>query len=420
MKNSSNLSRRAFLGASGVAMLSLTLGGVPSFVVRAATALRPSTSLRKKTLICIFQRGAVDGLMAVPPLNDPDFNKARIRLAMRLGDDKGLIKLDENFALHPAFQSFVPMFREGRLAVVHAIGSPNSTRSHFDAQDYMESGTPGQKASEGWLHRAAQQLKTEATPFRSVACCTALPLSMNGASVPLVIDDLKQFRVDDSRAQNSPGVAQSFEALYSQSNQGLMAQSGSESVDALHTIKRLGLDRDDSSSAARYPKTSFGKHCQQVARMIRADIGLEIVFLESTGWDTHVQQGTVNGQFQRVASDFAQSISALWNDLGSKQDDVCIMTMTEFGRTVKENGSGGRDHGRGSCMFVLSNAVNGGHVHGNLPRLAPENLADGRDVPVTTDFRALFSAVAAQHLSIAHPQNLFPGWNGTPINIMRS
>ncbi|MEE8524294.1 MAG: DUF1501 domain-containing protein [Thermoanaerobaculia bacterium] len=184
-------------------------------------------------------------------------------------------------------------------------------------------------------------------------------------------------------------------------------------------LEKLDVSSYRPAAGARYPKSPLGRSLQQIAFLVKSDVGLEVAFAESSGWDTHVQQGTANGSFAQRAADLSRSIAAFWHDLGTYRDDVVVMTMTEFGRTVAENGSGGTDHGHGSCLFVLGNDVDGGKVHGDFPGLDRDVLYEGRDLPVTTDFRAVFSEVAGRHLGIDDDAVLFPGWTGGRIPLIR-
>ncbi|MCH7493376.1 DUF1501 domain-containing protein, partial [bacterium] len=311
----------------------------------------------------------------------------------------------------------------GRLAVVHGVGSPDPTRSHFDAQDYMESGTPGTKGTpDGWLNRAVGLLGHEATPFQAVALTPAMPRSLYGEHQALAVGNLEDFRVQvPGSARLAQITGDTFESLYRETSQELLRQTGRESFEAIEMLESMDMGSYQPANGAAYPNSPLGLGLRQIAMLIKADMGLEVAFAETGGWDTHVAQGTANGTFAQRARDLAQSIGAFWSDLEAWQDDVVVMTMTEFGRTVHQNGSGGTDHGRGSALFVLGNLVDGGKVHGSLPTLARENLEDGRDVPVTTDFRAVFSAVAAGHLGLGPDSGklLFPGWEGSPLPLMR-
>lgn len=415
-------SRKAFLKQAGLALFSVGIGGVPAFIARAANSEKWIGPYKKtKTLVFIFQRGAMDGLMAVTPFTDNFLKQARPTLfidATKTGNDKPLIDLDGKFGLHPSMSSFENLFKEKRLAIVHGMGSPNNTRSHFDAQDYMESGTPFNKGtSSGWLNRAVGLLGHEAaTPFRAVSLTSAMPRSFYGDNETIAVSNLQDFSLPKTTAVNF--ASKSFEDLYDQTTASLLGKTGKESFDAMKMLDKLDLKNYRPTNGIQYPMSPLGNALKQIAQLIKADVGLEIAFAESNGWDTHFNQGNANGTFARNVADLSNSISAFWQDLGALQDDVTIMTATEFGRTVKQNGTGGTDHGRGSCCFILGNDVNGGKVHGNMQPLAPENLADGRDLAVTTDFRVVFSEVADKHLNIHNDTVLFPEWKGDKIGVM--
>ncbi len=420
--------RRGFIKGSGLALFSMSFGGTPMFLSRAADAANTSlANNRKKILVTIFQRGAMDGLMAVTPFTDPMLPDFRPNIFMQPGEGKeSITDLDGRFGLHPSLDPFLPYFKEGRLAIVHGVGSPNTTRSHFDAQDYMENGTPGVKGTRsGWLNRAIGLLGHEGTPFRAVSMTQALPRSFYGGAPALAIANLRDFgiRVPGGNKQMVENTEAGFEELYAKSSQRLMKRVSNESFGAIDMMSKLDVANYKPAADAKYPNNSpLGNRLKQIAQLIKAEVGLEVAFTETGGWDTHVQQGTTGGSFSRRAVDLANAVSAFWTDLGSYQDDVVLLTMTEFGRTVRQNGSMGTDHGRGSCLFVLGNSVDGGKVHGTVPVLATENLADGRDLPVTTDFRSVFSEVAGKQLSIkqANDEKLFPGWTGERLSLIKA
>jgi uncharacterized protein (DUF1501 family) len=415
--------RRFFLKAGGVALF--TLGSGPQFLARAASAATSSgTGSRKRVLVTLFQRGAMDGLMAVPPLDEAALKSLRPRLAMsaaRAAGDEALLDLGVGFGLHPGFASLMPLWKEGRLGIVHAVGSPDPTRSHFDAQDFMETGTPGRKGTpSGWLNRAVGLLGHEGSPFRAVAMTPALPRSLYGDEPAIAVTDLADFRFRLPGADRAAAAAgQGFEALYGETSQRLLHDTASETFKAIDLLSPEKIAHYRPADGADYPQTPLGLALRQIAQLVKSDVGLEVAFAESGGWDTHVQQGTVNGTFARQARDLAQSIEAFWTDLGPRQDDVVLTTMTEFGRTVRENGSGGTDHGHGSCLFVLGNHVQGGKVHGDFPGLASSALYEGRDLPVTTDFRSVFCELAGKHLGIRDDGKLFPGWTGARMGLLK-
>jgi uncharacterized protein (DUF1501 family) len=434
--------RRGFLKAGGLALFGISVGGVPGFIARAARGVQSIGLYKKsKVLICIFQRGAMDGLMAVTPFTDTYLQAARPTLFMSAakgntmggsttgGNTTGwnttgspLIDLDGRFGLHPAMKSFEPLFRDKRLAIVHGIGSPNNTRSHFDAQDYMESGTPFSKGTpSGWLNRAVGLLGHDATPFRAVSLTSSMPRSFYGDNPTVAIGNLQDFAIQmKGNPMGANMAAKSFEDLYDQASSDLLKDTGKESFDAIKMLQKMDTHNYRPENNAVYPGSPLGNALKQIAQLIKMDVGLEVAFAESGGWDTHFNQGTESGVFARSAADLSNSIAVFWTDMAAYQDTINIMTMTEFGRTVKQNGTGGTDHGRGSCNFILGNDVNGGIVHGNMKELAIENLEDARDLPVTTDFRSVFSEVADRHLRINNDTVLFPGWQGEKIGMMRS
>ena len=418
-------SRRAFIKSGGLAMFGIGIGGVPAFLARAADSNKLIDNYgKKKILVCIFQRGAMDGLMAVTPFTDTYLQAARPNLFISAAkDQKGtpLIDLDGRFGLHPSMKAFETLFNEKRLAIVHGIGSPNNTRSHFDAQDYMESGTPDNKGtSSGWLNRAVGLLGHDASPFQAVSMTSSLPRSFYGDNPALAISNLNDFRLQTKgNPYTNTVTAKSFEDLYDQTSSDLLKQTGKESFDAMKMLQKIDTKNYKTTNNVIYPPSPLGNSLKQIAQLIKADVGMEVAFAESTGWDTHFNQGNENGVFARNAADLSNSIVAFWNDIALLQDKVTLMTMTEFGRTVKQNGSRGTDHGRASCNFILGHDVNGGKVHGKVDTLAVENLTDGRDLTVTTDFRSVFSEVADQHLKINKDNILFPGWSGNTIGVMR-
>ena len=415
------LTRRAFLSSGGLALVATGVGGVPAFLTRAAQATPASGPFQKpKVLVGIFQRGAMDGLAAVQPLSDPHLAALRPRLALsgarRTDAAERLLDLDGRFGLHPALAPLAPHFADGRLAVVHGVGSPVATRSHFDAQDFMETAVPGdRRARSGWLNRASGALGHEAaaTPFRAVALTPALPVALQGDAPALAVA-----RLDDLGVSGQAAAGQGLEALYAQTARDVLGDSGGEAFEAVRLLEAARTDRL-APSAVEYPRSPLGRSLRQIAQLIRGDVGLEIAFAETGGWDMHAQQGAATGAFARRAGDLARSIDAFWRDLGPLRDRVVVLTMTEFGRTVAQNGSGGTDHGRASAFFVLGEGVDGGRVHGRVGALAPDALADGRDLPVTTDFREVFAGLAGAHLGLDHAEALFPGWSGAPLELVR-
>jgi len=414
-----SMNRRFFLKSSGIALASLgVMQAAPSFLQRTVMAQERSRLVggggRRKTLIAIFQRGAVDGLNMVVPYGEHHYYDARPTIAIPKpnGSASGdaAIDLDGFFALHPALAPFKPLWDERQLAIVHAAGSPDNTRSHFDAQDYMESGTPGVKSTtDGWLNRYLQaQPEAKPSPFRAVALATNLPRSMQGRAPSLAISNLADFSVH--AGAYSASVQGSLEDIYEQAASQALHNTGEETFEAINYLKRLNPGQYKPQNGAQYPKGRFGDSLLQIAQLIKAGVGLEIAFTDIGGWDTHVNQGSSRGQLSGRLTEFSSGIAALARDLGPRMDDVVILTMSEFGRTVRENGNRGTDHGHANAMFVIGNGVRGGKVHGEWPGLSSDRLYEGRDLALTTDFRDVFGEVAEKHLGTVNLQTVFPGY----------
>ena len=408
---SRHIDRRVFVKAGGLALVSLGLD--PIFLTRAAFATDRGhgPADRRKTLVCVFQRGAVDGLSMVVPHGDAHYYAERARIAIPApGKTDGALDLDGYFGFHPALKPLIPLYRDGSLAVVHAVGSPNTTRSHFDAQDYMESGTPGRKATtDGWLNRhlAHQHDHTE-TPFRGIAMGQQLPRALRGSVPTLAIDDLRTFGFRGPPAARER-LNSAFEALYAGSSTGIMASSSAEAFEAIRLLKAAHLERYEPANGAAYPQGRFGQAMRQIAQMIKSDLGLEIAFTDIGGWDTHANQGSSSGQLALRLTEFARGLSAFANDLGPRLADVVVLTMSEFGLTVAENDNSGTDHGHATAMFVLGGGTQGGSVLGSWPTLDPDKRFEGRDLAVTTDFRDLFGEVLVRHLGTSKLSSIFPG-----------
>ena len=409
--------RRTFL--KGGALGCVALGAAPRFLVR--TALAEERSGKPKVLIAIFQRGAVDGLSMVVPHGDPDYYSSRGSIAIARpapGTADATADLDGFFGLHPALAPLKPLWADRRLAVVHACGSPDTTRSHFDAQDYMESGTPGVKSTaDGWLARglAAMPAREPASPFRAVSLGAALPRVLRGEVGAVAMSSVADFDVRETAQQMAAGggARQGFESLYEQGVRDLLYGTGRETFEAVKMLKAAAPQRLAPANGAVYPRGRFGDSLRQIAQLIRADVGLEVAFADVGGWDTHAGQGNGRGQLATRLREFGEGLAALHRDLGPRMSDVVVLTMSEFGRTVRENGNRGTDHGHATAMLVLGGPVKGARVYGRWPGLRREQLYEGRDLAVTTDFRALFTEVAVRHLG-APAEPLFPGFRARP------
>lgn len=401
-------SRRVFLKSGAMAMLSL--GFAPSFLARTVEA----AGTRKKLLIAIFQRGAVDGLNMVVPFGEADYYRVRPSIAIPTpGRDGGAIDLDGFFGLHPRMAPLEPLWRAGHLAIVHASGSHDATRSHFDAQDYMESATPGVKSTrDGWLNRYLQARDDERearNPLRGVALTRQMPRALQGPAPALAMGSLAGFDVHGTMSARA-----SFETAYAAAADQVLNGTAGEAFDAMRTLERQRTGAAaQPARGVEYPRSPFGQALQEIAALAKADVGLEVAFAESTNWDHHVNQGAAAGQMANRLDDFSRGIAALVRDLGDLMSDTVILTMSEFGRAVAENGSRGTDHGHGNAMMVMGAGVRGGTVYGTWPGLAPEQRFEGRDLAVTTDFRDVFAEVVVRHLgaSSAIAGQVFPGYD---------
>ncbi len=415
------MDRRVFVRAGALALLSLGLD--PIFLTRAAYAARraPGANAGRKVLICVFQRGAVDGLSVIVPHGDPHYYRERARIAVpRPGRAGGALDLDGHFGLHPALAPLLPLYRAGTLAAVHAVGSPDPTRSHFDAQDYMESGTPGRRSTpDGWLNRhLAHAAEHRDTPFRGVAIGPQLPLALRGAAPALAVDNLQAFGLRGRPAVRDR-LERAFEEMYQGAATGLVATSSEEAFEAVRQLRAADLAGFEPAHGALYPRSPFGQAMRQLAQVIKADLGLEIGFADLAGWDTHVNQGASDGQLAARLRDLADGLAAFATDLGERMADVVVLTMSEFGRTVAENGNAGTDHGHGTAMLVLGGPTRGGRVLGRWPTLDPAARFEGRDLAVTTDFRSLFGEILVGHLGAADLGAVFPGYSaaGTALGV---
>ena len=398
------ITRRVFLKGGALAVVGTSV--IPSFLTRAVYAAEAATAgASKKRLVVLFQRGAADGLNIVVPHGESAYYSMRPSIAIpRPKGNEGCIELDGFFGLHPSMTAFKPLWDAKHLAIVHAAGSPDTTRSHFDAQDYMESGTPGVKSTEdGWLNRAIGGIKEPgASPFRAVA-----------------MGNIREFAVG-GRGPGAAAASNSFEAMYEQSVDTVLHGTGNETFEAVKMLKSADPEKYTPAPGADYPRGRFGDSLRQVAQLVKANLGVEVAFADIGGWDHHVNEGSVQGQIANITRDFSQSIAAFWTDLGNLAEDTVVVTMSEFGRTARENGNRGTDHGHANVMFVLGGPVQGGKMYGRWPGLQQEHLYEGRDLAITTDFRQVLSEAVYGHLGNKDMTKVFPGFDkGTPKDFLK-
>src|SRR5687767_6735059 len=395
------------------------MGLSPSFLRRTTFGMELTKTANGKILICLFQRGAADALNIIVPHGERAYYAMRPSIAIPQPSRSvagAAIDLDGFFGLHPALSSLKPLYDRGLLAPVHAVGSPSTTRSHFDAQDYMETGTPDVKGTtDGWLNRylavkgTCDECNLGKVPFRAVSLTAQTPRILEGPSATVAMNNLDEFSV---RATGNS--AERLEALYRTGSADLVHGTGAEMFDAVKMLRAANPRKYLPQNGAEYPRSQFGSRLLQIAQLIKGNVGLEIAFADVGGWDTHVNQGSSTGQLAQRLDDFSRSIAALVTDLGDRMDDVMILTMSEFGRMARENGNRGTDHGHAGALFVIGGDVKGGRVHGKWPGLAPEQLYEGRDLALTTDFRSVFSEVTARHLGATKLDKIFPGFSAEP------
>lgn len=388
--------RRVFLRNSALALVGF--GAAPPWMQRAVFASGPIR--RRKVLVTIFQRGAADGLNIVVPFQEKNYYSLRPTLAVAPpGKLDGALDLDGEFGLHPALHSLKRLYDEKLLALVTAAGSPDPTRSHFDAQDYMESGTPGKKSTrDGWLNRVMPP-DAEHSPVRAVAIGPRLPRSLRGPNSAVALNTVESFRVKEEAA----GMA--LRSMYASSHDAELNGAAKETFEALRLLESLRTQGYAPANGAAYPAGRLGASLRQLAQLIKADVGLEIAFADMGGWDHHTNELS---RLPNMLREFGAALTAFARDLGDRMTDVVVVTMSEFGRTVQQNGSGGTDHGHANSMFVMGGPVTGGAIYGKWPGLAPEQLHEGRDLAITTDFRAVLAEIVSNHLGLDEITRVFP------------
>jgi uncharacterized protein (DUF1501 family) len=400
------VSRRGFMKGGALALVGTSV--IPAFLTRSVMAEMTTAAANNKKLVVLFQRGAADGLNAVVPYREKNYYAMRPSIAIKQNE---VLDLDGFFGLHPSLASFKPLYEQGHLAIIHAAGSPDTTRSHFDAQDYMESGTPGVKVTEdGWLNRALQDEKLTGKPsaFRAVALGTQVPRTLQGRLPAIAINNLADFSVAGKGPQTTP-ISNAFQAMYDESTDSVLHGTGQETFEAVKMLKSADPAKYQPAAGVVYPNTGFGNSLKQIAQLMKANLGVEAAFSDIGGWDTHQNQGAANGQLANRLKEFSDSIAAFWKDMGPESENITLVTMSEFGRTARQNGTGGTDHGHANVMFVLGGTVKGGKVYGKWPGLNNEQLNEGRDLTVTTDFRRVLGEAAYKTLGAKDMEKVFPG-----------
>ncbi|HEU4951084.1 MAG TPA: DUF1501 domain-containing protein [Holophagaceae bacterium] len=396
------MQRRIFLQASASGLAFAGLGLAPRTLRAAAAAAAGQGPI----LVVVIQRGACDALSALPPVGEPRYYDLRPSLA--IPKDEAL-RLDGFFGLHPALSRLKPFYDAKVLAPVMGAGSPDPTRSHFDAQDFLESGTPGVKRTEdGCLDRALAAMPGTRGPFEAVALQPTLPRILQGPVPALALGSLDDFRLPEGPA------AGGFESMYAAALDRSLRGAGDEAFQAMKDLKARDPRSIAPAPGADYPGSPLGKRMQQIAQLIKADLGLRIAVTDCGGWDTHVAQGAAKGQLSARLQDFGDSLGAFLTDLSDRMDRICLVTLTEFGRTARENGTRGTDHGHGSAAFVAGGGVKGGRVLNAWKGLGDGDLNEGRDLKVAFEHRALLGEALTKHLGLRDLGTVFPGYANDP------
>ena len=387
----------------------LRLSAGTSLLPFGATAWAVTAEGGPKRLIVIFLRGAVDGLNVVVPYAEETYHEVRPTIAIgRPGTDQGALPLNDGFGLHPALAGLLPLWSDRKLAFVHAAGSPDTTRSHFEAQLFIENGTPGDSTTQdGWMNRLLMALPEPRGPTDAVSVGPTMPQILRGrlpvANLPLGREAARPMPLD------RPEVRRAFDRLYAGNDPLSEAYRRGQAVRA-ELIGDLAAEMRQADNGAP-PPNGFPLEAAWLARLIRRERGIRLAFASLGGWDTHVNQGRGKGQLANRLQPLADGLVALAKGLGSDWDDTVVAVISEFGRTVRENGNGGTDHGHGNVVWVMGGAVHGGRVYGDWPGLAKAQLYQGRDLAVTTDYRSVFAAILERHLGLADRQlaQIFPG-----------
>jgi uncharacterized protein (DUF1501 family) len=425
------VTRRVFLRGSAIVMAGM--GVAPEWLARAAASLEaspyqasaPRGSQKRKTLVAIFMRGAADGLNIVVPFGDKRYKDLRPTIAIAPPSAQtngnavngGTIDLDGTFALNGAMQPLRALWDKKQLAIVEATGSPDPSRSHFEAQDSMECGTPGKASGTGWLNRALPESSGEPAKMRAVALSKQVPHCLRGGNEVIAVGNLQQYTIGDSSA------AAVMQSMYATTPDASLGRTGKDAFEAMKVIQSIQDTPRNGIGAERGPggplvgqSGDFGRNLQQLARLLKAEAGVEVAFADIGGWDHH---GNENQQLPNLLRQFSAGIASFCQEMGDRMEDIVLVTMSEFGRTAAENGNAGTDHGHGSFMMVVGGPVRGGKVYGKWPGLEKEQLFEGRDLAVTTDYRDVLSELVRGHLGQQNLSNVFPGFQpAQPLGLL--
>ena len=429
------LTRRFFLQSTGA--LFAYMGVAPLIALPAAARMLPSvTSTRGKTLVVIFLRGGADGLNLIVPFGDPFYAKLRPTLAMasptKAAGDQAAIDLDGFFGLHPRLSELKPLFDQNLMCAAHAVGYDKNTRSHFEEQDTWETGIVGNTiASDGWVNRHLSTSEGHGR-IRAVSIGDTLPRILRGKSVAYALRGVEDLSPPAADGLDAAQMHAALEHAYCTpmpehraAASDLLSQTAAGTLEAVKDLRSIAATKYEP--AQPYPKTGLAQKLLQVARLIKADVGLEVAEIDYGGWDTHQDQGRgPGGQLANLAGELAGAISAFTADMGDRMNDVLLVTLTDFGRTAGENGTGGTDHGWANCMLLAGGAVQKAaanrdaakKVITNWPGLAPDQLHENRDLLHTTDFRDVLAELVRVHLGNPNLAAVLPSHDFKPVGVV--
>lgn len=413
----SEITRRDFMIGCSAGIIAMGGGRVSGLAF-----LSPEDAAERDLIVNVFLRGGMDGLNFVAPYNDPNYAIARptIRLLPPGAGAGRVFDLNGFFGIHPSAAPLRDLYQAGRLAVIHACGSPDPTRSHFDAMDYMEKGVPGDKTvSTGWLARHLASL-APGPIMQAIASGSSIPTSLRGHAGAIAMSSASSFRVTPGNSAYATPQRTALRALYTGGS--IIHEAGTTTLNTVDLIESKNPSTYTPQFGAVYPSSSFGNALKTVAQLAKMDLGLHVATVDLGGWDTHENQGsttaTAGGVLGSLVSDLANGLYAFYTDMTNTVQRLTLIVQTEFGRRVKENGSDGTDHGHGGVTLVLHGGlIKGGRVHGTWPGLATDQLDNRVDLAITTDYRAVLAEVLTKRMGNPNVAGVFPGFSGTPLSL---
>ncbi len=428
-----HITRRYFLQSTGALALYCGINPLRTLAEVGMTSADVKPVLRGKTFVAVFLRGGMDGLNFIVPFGDPGYRGLRPSLGLPTpGAPNGTLDLEGFFGLHPSATALVPFFKNGSAMALHAVGYDLNTRSHFEEQDTWETGVAGNTInSDGWLNRHLLTSQGHG-PVRAISIGDVLPRILRGKAPAFALRGISDLALPNAGTVDDTKMFAAIEHAYctpprehESAAQDLLAETAQTTLDGIKLIKQKMAE--GYVSIVQYPKTDFAKKLQEIARVIKSDIGLEVAEIDYGGWDTHQNQGSVAGSYATLVQNFAEGLSAFAQDLGDRLNDVLILTMSDFGRTAAENGTGGTDHGWANCMLAMGGnlltASPGGIVKPVLsrwPGLEKNQLHEGRDLLHTTDFRDVLAEVVSVHLGNPQIKTVLPNHDFQPVGFLRT